>query len=50
MSATSSQAPAAGAPAAEPTAEQVTQTLRSRRFVVLLVIVAVVGVVVSLAA
>ena len=50
MSATSSQATAAGAPAAEPTAEQVTQTLRSRRFVVLLVIVAVVGVVVSLAA
>ena len=50
MSATSGQAPAAGAPAADPTAEQVTQTLRSRRFVVLLVIVAVVGVVVSLAA
>jgi chloride channel protein, CIC family len=50
VSATSSEAPSAGAPPAEPTAEQAAQTMRSRRFVVLLVIVAVVGVVVSLAA
>ena len=50
MSATASQAPAAGAPPAEPTAEQAAAPLRSKRFVVLLVIVAVVGVIVSLAA
>jgi H+/Cl- antiporter ClcA len=40
----------AGAPHGELTAEQAAQTIGSRRFVVLLVIVAVVGVVVSLAA
>jgi H+/Cl- antiporter ClcA len=50
VSATTSEARAAGAPPAEPTAEEAAQTLRSRRFVVLLVIVAVVGIVVSLAA
>lgn len=49
MSATPSAAPAA-APPAEPTAEQAAETIRSKRFIVLLVIVAVVGVIVSLAA
>jgi H+/Cl- antiporter ClcA len=38
------------APPAEPTAEQAAQTMRSKRFVVLLVIVAIIGVVISLAA
>jgi len=37
-------------PAAEPTAEQAAQTIRSKRFVVLLVIVAIIGVIISLAA
>jgi H+/Cl- antiporter ClcA len=41
---------AAGAPPAEPTAEQAAQTIRSKRFVVLLVIVAIIGVIISLAA
>ena len=49
MTATTTDAPAAPAPA-EPTAEQAAATMRSKRYVVLLVIVAVVGVVVSLAA
>jgi len=40
---------AATAPPAEPTAEQAAQTMRSKRFVVLLVITAIVGVIVSLA-
>ena len=46
MSATTA---AATAPPAEPTAEQAAQTMRSKRFVVLLVITAIVGVIVSLA-
>jgi H+/Cl- antiporter ClcA len=50
MSATASEAPAAGAPPAELTAEQAAEVMRSKRFVVLLAIVAVVGIVVSLAA
>jgi H+/Cl- antiporter ClcA len=41
---------AATAPPAEPTAEQAAQTMRSKRFVLLLVITAIVGVIVSLAA
>jgi len=41
---------AAGVPPAEPTAEQAAQTIRSKRFVVLLVIVAIIGVIISLAA
>ena len=41
--------PAEGAPPAEPTAEQAAATMRSKRFVVLLVIVAIVGIIVSLA-
>ena len=47
MSATTA---AAGVPPAEPTAEQAAQTIRSKRFVVLLVIVAIIGVIISLAA
>jgi H+/Cl- antiporter ClcA len=50
VSATSTEASAAGAAPPEPTAEQSVETLRSRRFVLLLVIVALVGIVVSLAA
>jgi H+/Cl- antiporter ClcA len=46
----SATTPAATAPPAELTAEQAAATMRSKRFVVLLVIVAIVGVVVSLAA
>ncbi|HTP21340.1 MAG TPA: chloride channel protein [Solirubrobacteraceae bacterium] len=45
MSATAAET----APPAEPTAEQAAQTMRSKRFVALLVIVAIIGVVVSLA-
>jgi H+/Cl- antiporter ClcA len=40
----------AASPPPEPTAEQAGQTMRSKRFVVLLVIVAVIGIIVSLAA
>jgi chloride channel protein, CIC family len=49
VTATTSEARAAGVASPEPTAEQAMQTLRSKRFIALLAIVAVVGVVVSLA-
>jgi H+/Cl- antiporter ClcA len=50
VTATPTRASGAAAAPAELTAEQADQTIRSRRFVVLLVIVAVIGIVVSLAA
>jgi H+/Cl- antiporter ClcA len=46
---TTSDRPSADAPAAELTPEQAAQTMTSRRFIVLLAIVSVVGIVVSLA-
>jgi H+/Cl- antiporter ClcA len=50
VSATTSEVRPGGAPSGELTAEEAAATMRSKRFVVLLVITAVVGVVVSLAA
>ncbi len=50
IAAVSATTVAGGAPPAEPTAEQAAETIRSKRYVVLLVIVAIIGVVVSLAA
>jgi H+/Cl- antiporter ClcA len=41
---------AESAPPPEPTAEQAAQTMRSKRYVVLLIIVAIIGIIVSLAA
>jgi H+/Cl- antiporter ClcA len=46
----SATAAAQTAPPSEPTAEQAAQTMRSKRYVVLLVIVAIIGVIISLAA
>ena len=49
MSVSATTAPAT-VPPAEPTAEQAAQTMRSKSYVVLLVIVAIIGIIVSLAA
>jgi H+/Cl- antiporter ClcA len=50
VSTTAAQPPAAGAPPAELTPEQAAATMTSKRFVVLLVVVSIVGIVVSLVA
>jgi H+/Cl- antiporter ClcA len=49
VSATTTDRQSGSSPPAEPTAQQAAETMRSKRFLVLLVIVAVIGVVVSLA-